>query len=269
MMRPGGLDLLRPVELKLAHADYLGRSLAESISIWTARNTINVRCELLDQRRGFRLVLEDFAEPPPVDGWGLAAGDYVHNVRSALDNLAFALARLRRDPPERPNDIAFPVYQDESKFNRRGRRWIDQLPDPAIDLIERLQPYQRDGDPVQDELVLLQWLSNTDKHRVPPLILLAPTDLDHRFDLTFETEADVEAQDLTRPEIVWDGPLTTGVVLLEQRTTRPVASVRGRGDGQAVVAIETPHGLVPATATLRSIGSYARHVSRMVRQFFE
>jgi hypothetical protein len=273
MTLPEGPSLLRPVELKLAHANHLGRTLAESISTWTARNTLNVRCELLDQRLGFRLILEDFAELPPVDGWGLAAGDYVHNVRSALDNLAFALARTQRDPPARPNDIAFPIYQDEARFNRRGRRSIDQLPAPAIDLIERLQPFQRDGgpersEPDRDELVVLQWLSNTDKHRVPPIMLLAPTGLDHRFALTFDTEEDAEAQRLSG-SMVWTGPLTTGVVLLEQRTTRPVASVRGRGEGQAVVAIETPHGPCPATATLRSIGSHVWQVSRMFRQLFD
>ena len=87
-------DLIRSVDLKLARADSQVGALADQISAWTSGNPISARCELREGRLGYRLILEHFVETAPLNDWGLLVGECGYNLRSALDNLAFALARL-------------------------------------------------------------------------------------------------------------------------------------------------------------------------------
>lgn len=265
-------DFVRSVQLKLARAGMQANELAISMSIWASENPIGARCELRESRLGCRLILEGFMNPPMVDDWGLLLGECTHNLRSALDNLAFALARLRCDPPERPSKIAFPIFDTKREFEKRGRANVDQLPDQAITLIELIQPFQRNSSadkdsPDLDALVHLQRLNNTDKHRVPPVVLIAPTNVAHSVQVEFDSEEDAAAN--TPPDTtLWVGPLEPGVVLLEYKTNRPIASVKGRFDGQAVVAIQTPKGYERADTYVQGITRYTGLVVEQFRPFF-
>lgn len=100
------------------------------------------------------------------------AGDVTHNLRSALDHLAWQFVDMSGGSPTRRT--AFPIYRDEREFIGavEGRRRRDNRPGPlsGIDprgevwaLIKRFQPYQR-GD-CAEALALLQDFSNADKHR--------------------------------------------------------------------------------------------------------
>lgn len=264
--------LIRSVDLKLARADMQAKSLADSISAWASKNPISAQCELRESRLGCQLILENFTTPSMADDWGLLVGECVHNLRSSLDNLAFALARLRYDPPERPSRIAFPVFELRADFEARGRSSVDQLPDEAAALIQLIQPFQRDGSaergaPDLDALVHLQLLSNTDKHRVPPIVLIAPTNIAHSIQVEFESEEDAAAN-VPPDTTVWAGPLEPGVVLLEYRTNRPIASVKGRFNYHAVVAIQTQKGFVQVDTYVQGLKYYTGLVVDQFRQFF-
>ena len=224
------------------------------------------------RRLGYRLIQLDYATPPPLTEWGLQLGDYAHNVRSSLDNLAYALARLRRDPPDRPNAIAFPIFRDASKFQQNGRRSIDQLPKDAADVIERIQPFQRSGRPAegtadQDPLLFLQELNNSDKHRVPSVVLLAPKNLEHQHEVEFQSEEDAEQNG--PPDVTaWSGPLKPGTVLFELRTKHPVARVNGRTEIRAVVAVEVLNKPFPLDFLVAALGTYTSMVLDEIRRFF-
>lgn len=233
---------------------------------------MNIRCELREGRFGFRLVLEEFAEAPALETWALVLGDCVHNLRSALDNLAFALARLEQDPPMRPGQIAFPICETKEDFDRRRERLFAQLPRSASELIERLQPFQRDGlpdkgTPDRDALVLLRWFSNADKHRVPAVVLLAPAAVKSSCSVEFLNEADAEAN-LPPDQTAWLGPLSPGTVLVEHRTSTPIASVKGQFDAHAIVAVETVGDPLPVATTIQSLGYYVSLVVEQFRAFF-
>ncbi len=266
-------DLIRSVDLKLARADFQIRSLTDQISSWISSNPTTARCELSEGRLGFRLIVQDFAENAPIDHWGLLIGECVHNLRSAIDNLAFALSRLRHDPPSKPSAIAFPIYQDRSMFEKSGRAKLDQMPDTARELIELVQPFQRDGSeemstPDRDALILLQWLSNADKHRVPSVVLIAPTEMSHSGKVTFYSEEDAKAN--VPPDTpVWLGPLQPGVVLMEYKTNRPIKSVRGDYSVIAVVSVETIHQTAPVVEVLRALSHYTALVVAQFRGFFK
>lgn len=266
-------ELIRSVELKLNRAGSQVHLLSQSISTWVAHNPITADCKLRDGRLGFQLIQKDFAENPPLDEWSLLLGECVHNLRSALDNLAFALARVRLDPPEKPNRIAFPIYQDRGLFEKNGRGNIDQLPDAAAVLIERLQPFQRNGTPEfgtpdRDALVLLQSLSNADKHRVPSVVLLAPTDLSHNASTVFYSDEDASAN-VPPDATIWAGPLQPGVVLIELRTNKPIESVSGKFEGHAIVAIQSPIESVAVAPTLMALHQYTALVISQFGSFFK
>lgn len=262
----------KSVELKLERAASQVQSLEETVTSWVIANPLVATCELREGRLGFRVTQEEFLQPAPLDHWGLLAGECVHNMRSALDNLAFALARLNRDPPERPRGVAFPIYTEKALFERNGRKNIDQLAQPAAELVEKMQPFQRDGSPAfgtpdGDALVLLQWLSNNDKHQVPSVVLIAPTEISHSFSAAFQSEEDAAAN-VPPDATVWAGPLSAGAVLLEYRTKHPLASAGGKFEGKAVVAIQTssePQAIVPV---LSALNQYVVLVCAQFQHFF-
>lgn len=107
-----------------------------------------------------------------VAGFGLVFGDYVHNLRSALDHLVWAMAvnNLSGKEPSNANEINFPVADNYPAFvdapALRALTWEQAT------VIERFQPY-RGGDapnPLRD----LNAFWNDDKHRlVHPVIVRA------------------------------------------------------------------------------------------------
>lgn len=265
--------LLQSVDLKLARAAAQADSLASQVSAWTQTQPIKGECRLRDGRLGFRLIMSDFSEPAPLHDWGLQAGECIHNLRSSLDNLAFALARIERDPPAKPRQVAFPIYIDKLEYekNGSGQRQIAQLPSAARDLIYRMQPFQRtgpDGMPDTDPLLLLQWLNNNDKHQVPAVVLLAPAEIRHQATCQFYSEEDAAAN-VPPNGIVWGGPIKPGVVLFEHITTKPVKSVSGDFACRAVIALETPKEPAPLVKILLELHGYVALVVSQFRHFFE
>jgi len=104
------------------------------------------------------------------------AGDVLHDLRSALDNLAWQLVTAEGYQGQKPGfHTKFPIYGDKGNFrndvvSRSPKRSPGPLTglDPAGPiwaLITSEQPYHR-PDPEKSVLGLLQSFSNLDKHRV-------------------------------------------------------------------------------------------------------
>lgn len=93
---------------------------------------------------------------------GVIAGEVCHNMRSALDHLAWQLALLTTPAPSRSTQ--FPIALTEEEFRSKiGQMMIRDLSIAHRTAIEALQPYHGgDADALRD----LRILSNTDKHRV-------------------------------------------------------------------------------------------------------
>lgn len=109
------------------------------------------------------------AKAVPID-IGIVAGDAIHNMRSALDHIAWQLQTLTPLSGRRKGwefDIQFPIFlskSDEGKLNR----FLQYIPRDAGEVIKSLQPYNApDGiKPEFHALWLLNQLSNADKHRI-------------------------------------------------------------------------------------------------------
>lgn len=109
-------------------------------------------------------------QPPPE--LSVLIGDCVFNYRSALDQLAYALAAGNTDqlPDSYARTSAFPIYQTGPKYRgRRGRPArvrMRGMSATAQAVIERLQPFHRRKYPELRLLWMLEELSNVDKHRL-------------------------------------------------------------------------------------------------------
>lgn len=116
----------------------------------------------------------------PIPGeWSVLIGEIVYDLRSALDHLAYQLAIAESGDPL-PDDIerscAFPIFDNGPKFRRRTKKGspdrrsglfkIQGINRRAQATIERLQPYHGRKNPASYGLLILEELSNVDKHRL-------------------------------------------------------------------------------------------------------
>jgi hypothetical protein len=124
-----------------------------------------------DEDAGEATVRAYFKTPHPIHDLGTLIGECVHNLRSALDQLAWQLAIVAgNDPP--PKTTEFPIFLDREKFHALGKNGkptrasglfkMRSLDPDSQALIENMQPYHA-GD--SHPLWVLHELSKTDKHR--------------------------------------------------------------------------------------------------------
>lgn len=107
--------------------------------------------------------LVEIGDPPTI--LGVILGDYVHNLRSALDHLVWQFVHLngKSVPRHRRIEVYFPVIDTGlgDFWERPPLRWLTV---EQVTFIEGFQPYRsRDApNPLRD----LQTFWNADKHRV-------------------------------------------------------------------------------------------------------
>jgi len=98
---------------------------------------------------------------------GVIIGDYVHNIRSALDHLACSL--VENNGRKVTTRTTFPILDEQPKDkagNPRPAGISGGVNHKVLPVIEALQPYQRGQDSILHPLSVLRELSNADKHRL-------------------------------------------------------------------------------------------------------
>jgi hypothetical protein len=162
-------------ELKLAWASYhLDRFEAE-VREWRERHTHRYESHF-DRESGKQIVRIRFPEPVPTE-FRLIIGDCLHNLRSALDNLAYELAVSEHGssplPGRHERRSEFPIFGKRKWSVRERREKIGCINPRAQAIIQRLQPYRRGDKYASDPLWMLNELNNMDKHRVPVVTQVA------------------------------------------------------------------------------------------------
>jgi hypothetical protein len=266
---------LKPVDLKLARAEAQVLELCEKMDEWCSKNQIECKCELHEGRLGFKIIVTSFENTAFLEEWGILVGELMHNLRSCLDNLAYALARLRQDPPSSPHQISFPICQLEADFKKKPLpKLLQQLPVVAVDLIEKIQPFQRldptvEGQPNTDPLVLLQWFNNVDKHQVPTVLLMVPTgDIKSSFQIEFYSEEDAALNGPPQTEF-FGYALKHGSILMDFKTTRPLEKISGNFSFSAKVRIDCFNGNEPAHLIFKQLHYYTATIVHQFRGFFD
>jgi hypothetical protein len=117
-----------------------------------------------DPQHGARLAGIRITERPPAD-LALVIGDYLHNLRSALDHLAWQLVIASDGKPSKRTE--FPIYKNAAVYKKRtSGTAIHPLVSPDIGvLVESVQPYHEGDRALLHPLWVLHELSNIDKHR--------------------------------------------------------------------------------------------------------
>jgi hypothetical protein len=169
-------DPFDEIEAKIDRAGEHIDALNGEIRHWAEGNPYSIEAEPKGQSTHHRIYVR-LHEVPDVRRWGLLLGDAVHNMRSALDHLVYALAiRVTgQDPPPGFDRLQFVIVDDPSDW--KGQMWhLKPLSDEMRALIESVQPYKTTPlDRVQYDL--LRWLrelDDADKHRVIRPVFIAP-----------------------------------------------------------------------------------------------
>ena len=150
---------LEEARLKFRRGKEHLKALDDEFRRFHADETYGVACEY-DSERSQYVGRFKICRPIPQHSWGLLLGDSVHNVRSALDYVAWRLAGSD------PSDLAtlFPICIHPAKFQSQRFRFRRIHPD-VIAEIESMQPYKR-PDPIHSRLWLVEELDARDKHKL-------------------------------------------------------------------------------------------------------
>jgi hypothetical protein len=92
-----------------------------------------------DPQTGYNIYRVFDIQIPPAD-IGLITGDVIHNLRSVLDHLAYALVIANGNTPNK--QTAFPIYDAAAKYVDHSGRQIELMAQSAIDAINANEPYQ-------------------------------------------------------------------------------------------------------------------------------
>lgn len=105
------------------------------------------------------------------DHWPLVLGDAVHDLRGALDHLAWQLAVRALDgsvpTDKQAKTIQFPVAEKSEHWGKRNNRFLTYMLQDDIDRLEPFQPFKTRA----QGLPALIAASNTDKHRAIHVVL--------------------------------------------------------------------------------------------------
>jgi hypothetical protein len=113
----------------------------------------------------------------PLTRWGTVLGDYVQNLRSALDHAAYQLVASGSEPSDAAlGRSQFPICDTHDLFDSEVPRRLSGVAPRAISVVKEAQPFEYHNIDISPTRILRE-LSNRDKHRLLIPLLLAPDDL--------------------------------------------------------------------------------------------
>jgi hypothetical protein len=134
-------------EVERAVADYFGSEPFEHYAV-----------ELSGKRSRYEHRLRILRQPPA--SIALITGDAIHNLRAALDHLAWELVKASGRHPSRQTE--FPIGRDERRYRQAREQKTSGMRPEMLDILDRLQPYAGGNDALYD----VHNLDIIDKHRL-------------------------------------------------------------------------------------------------------
>lgn len=116
----------------------------------------------LDRKTGKYVYRLMDAPPLPIEV-KLIAGDCIHNLRSALDHLAYRLVCVSTNSIGPFDDVNFPVGDSPKIFKSKLKAIKKRLKPAAIKMLKQIEAYPRGRG---KEIWQLHRLNNIDKHRL-------------------------------------------------------------------------------------------------------
>jgi hypothetical protein len=153
----------------VVHAQALKADLDAITSDASRQPTFAVEAEYQPKRHGFSVVVTDIDPMPST--WGLLIGDIANNLRSALDQIAWAVVTRGQTPPsalskKAQRKIYFPICNERRDFNGSLPTTLPGASRADIARIRRYQPYEKArGIRAWYWTSLLAKINTSDKHR--------------------------------------------------------------------------------------------------------
>jgi len=122
-----------------------------------------------DTGERFWWIAEEPAQPP--EWWSPILGDFLYNLRSSLDHLAWQLVLRSGGIPT--NGTEFPIFRDPGKYASKDPRKLAGMQPEIVAAVDAAQPCNRVANPLAHPLWWLQDLGNIDKHQELHLIIAA------------------------------------------------------------------------------------------------
>lgn len=191
------MDELRGVEIRLERAHEHIDSLKHESRMFMMELPPAFGYELAKKlANGEYPVKARIYRPPPVR-LGVLAGDAAHNLRSALDMIAWELAVKGPKPPaEDDRQTAFPICRNLKAWESNGtKRMVERLPPDAIPVIKSFQPFEQDD---WLRFGMIQAIDNWAKHKAIPNLLsfqVSKWQLMSRFEFVSQTDVAFEDGD--------------------------------------------------------------------------
>jgi hypothetical protein len=162
---PAELHPLDSARSKLARAAQQASHLAQQCEAYVQANPFRFSIEW-DEASGRHLAFLEGRKPPRY--LGLILGEVVHNFRCALDHTAWQLAIQESgletvSKPKVRRKIQFPIGRSEPAF--RGHDALPYFSEDAVKTMAAFQPYHNAGSRLVNPLLVIQHMSNTDKHQ--------------------------------------------------------------------------------------------------------
>lgn len=106
----------------------------------------------------------------------LLMGDFVHNLRAAMDHAVWSVTpeHIQR---AQPTEVAFPLRSTEGAYERWATQRQDWYGPTVFEVLKQSQPFNAVGTGKLHPLHILQFLSNTDKHRLLNIVSNNQVDL--------------------------------------------------------------------------------------------
>jgi hypothetical protein len=217
---------LTGVLLKLGRANTHLEALHAEIRAYWEREPYGLRPKL-DAKAGQYSLHVEIEEPAPLR-WSVIVGDFIHNLRSALDHLACQLVLVSGGT--NIDSAQFPIFTREPTSGRPLAAWqrmTDGMSTRIIKEVRRIQPYTAGDTAKETALGILNALSNEDKHKllIPTVAAVARH---QQGTIGLIERQDVEIID---PEITVGVPLNNGdeIARARIRTTGPNPQVDHQG----------------------------------------
>ena len=225
MPLPNSLPWMESVDAKMIRAHEHLETLEREIKAYLSAIKVEMVLKTDPAQSRPWLVMSASDYIPPIR-LSVLLGDCVHNMRSALDNLVCGLAKTVN--PRCKCRGAFPYRNDETAWNKHFQDDLKGVPADAQKIIKDLQPW---NDPSkQSPLLMLNKLSNDDKHRTCNFTLAYNQDLMFR----------IHGNDGTIAEIAYNKPIYLGdpqTVPLPMSAAAVIPSARVQAKGRLVITL--------------------------------
>jgi len=231
--------------------------LDEQLRAWSTSRPYSVKTTVSDDRLSWSAVIRVHNEID-ADGRGALFGRAIHDLRSALDNLAWGVVGALDAMPERTNQVQFPVLLNGADWRRVRQGAFARLPDRVAETIRSYQPFTLPDHAAgfsvaQHPLAILHRYDIMDKHRASLQAGNAVDWLSSAFEVEFEVQGSAEHNRTPLTEFV-DSLETSGTIEIRQSVRDRISQVTGTYFVPYRLVVEhDSEGAVPLSSTPREL----------------